>query len=59
MFCYYSAGYPRGALSCDKLFAQAASLALDALAITDRASLAGSVRAHVAAEAAGIRAIIG
>ena len=49
----------RGASSCDELFAQAATLGLHALAITDRASLAGSVRAHLAAEAAGIRAIIG
>ncbi len=49
----------RGASSCDELFAEAAALGLHALAITDRASLAGSVRAHVAAEAAGIRAIIG
>jgi error-prone DNA polymerase len=49
----------RGASSCDELFAQAAALGLHALAITDRASLAGSVRAHVAAEAAGMRAIIG
>ena len=49
----------RGASSCDELFATAAALGLNALAITDRASLAGSVRAHLAAEAAGIRAIIG
>ena len=49
----------RGASSCDELFAEAAALGLHALAITDRGSLAGSVRAHVAAKAAGVRAIIG
>jgi len=49
----------RGASSCDELFAEAAALGLHALAITDRGSLAGSVRAHIAATAAGVRAIIG
>ena len=39
----------RGVSSCEELFAQAAGLELPALAITDRNSLAGIVRARRAA----------
>jgi error-prone DNA polymerase len=49
----------RGASSCDELFAQAAHLGIEALAITDRNSLAGIVRAHEAAETHGVRLIVG
>lgn len=49
----------RGASSCDELFAQAAFCGVEALAITDRASLAGIVRAHEAAKVTGVRAIVG
>ena len=35
------------------------SAAIEALAVTDRASLAGIVRAHEAAKATGVRAIVG
>lgn len=49
----------RGASSCEELFAQAAYLGIEALAITDRNSLAGIVRAHEAAKNAGIRLILG
>ncbi|HEY5084135.1 MAG TPA: PHP domain-containing protein, partial [Rhizomicrobium sp.] len=49
----------RGASSCEELFAQAAYLGIEALAITDRNSLAGIVRAHEAAKNAGIRLIVG
>jgi error-prone DNA polymerase len=49
----------RGASSCDDLFAQAASLGIEALAIVDRNSLAGIVRAHQAARDTGIRLIVG
>ncbi|WP_287786854.1 error-prone DNA polymerase [Acidiphilium sp.] len=49
----------RGASSCAELFAKAASLGIAALAITDRNSLAGIVRAHEAAKASGVRLIIG
>jgi error-prone DNA polymerase len=49
----------RGASSCEELFAQAAFHGIEALAITDRASLAGIVRAHEAAKATGVRAIVG
>jgi error-prone DNA polymerase len=43
----------------DDLFAQAKELGMDALAIADRNTLAGMVRAHVAAEEHGVRLIIG
>ena len=49
----------RGASSCEELFAQAAYLGIEALAITDRNSLAGIIRAHEAAKTAGIRLIVG
>jgi error-prone DNA polymerase len=49
----------RGASSCEELFAQAAFCGVEALAITDRASLAGIVRAHEAAKVTGARAIVG
>jgi DNA polymerase III alpha subunit len=42
----------RGASSCEEFFAQAALLGIKALAVTDRNSLAGIVRAHEAASAA-------
>ncbi len=49
----------RGASSCDELFAQAAALGIEALAIADRNSLAGMVRAHQAAKDTGVRLIVG
>ena len=49
----------RGASSCEDLFARAALLGHDALAIVDRNSLAGIVRAHEAAKASGVRLIVG
>ena len=49
----------RGASSCEELFAQAAHLGIEALAITDRNSLAGSIRAYEAAKTTGIRLIVG
>ena len=49
----------RGASSCEELFAQAALLGIEALAIVDRNSLAGVVRAHEAAKTTGIRLIVG
>jgi error-prone DNA polymerase len=53
---YFS--FLRGASSCDELFAQAATLGVEALAIVDRNSLAGIVRAH-AARTTGVRLIVG
>ncbi|WP_425994719.1 error-prone DNA polymerase [Afipia sp. DC4300-2b1] len=49
----------RGASSCEELFAQAAMLGIEALAIVDRHSLAGIVRAHEAAKVTGVRLIVG
>ncbi|GJD53336.1 Error-prone DNA polymerase [Methylobacterium crusticola] len=49
----------RGASSPEELFATAAGLGLSALAITDRNSLAGLVRAHAAARETGCRLIVG
>lgn len=49
----------RGASSCEELFAQAAVAGVDALAIVDRNSLAGIVRAHEAAKTTGVRLIVG
>jgi error-prone DNA polymerase len=43
----------------DELAITAAALGLDAVAITDRNSLAGVVRAHVGAKKAGIRLVVG
>jgi error-prone DNA polymerase len=48
-----------GASHPDELVGQAKALGLAALAITDRNTLAGVVRAHVAAKAVGLRLIIG
>ncbi|MGU3493962.1 error-prone DNA polymerase [Xanthobacteraceae bacterium A53D] len=49
----------RGASSCEELFAAAALLGVEALAIVDRNSLAGIVRAHEAAKTTGVRLIVG
>jgi error-prone DNA polymerase len=48
-----------GASSCDELFATAAALGIEALAVTDHNSLAGIVRAHQAAKDTGIKLIVG
>ncbi|MDC7675196.1 error-prone DNA polymerase [Asticcacaulis machinosus] len=49
----------RGASSADELFATAKVLGIAALGVTDRNSLAGMVRAHVAAQAHGVRLVVG
>ncbi len=49
----------RGASSCEELFAEAAQLGIRALAIVDRNSLAGIVRAHQAARDSGVRLVVG
>jgi error-prone DNA polymerase len=49
----------RGASHPYELIERAAALGLEAIAITDRNSVAGLVRAHQAAKEAGIRLIIG
>ena len=57
--CTSHFSFLRGASSCEELFAQAALYGIDALAITDRNSLAGIVRAHDAAKTTGVRLIVG
>jgi error-prone DNA polymerase len=57
--CTSHFSFLRGASSCDELFAQAAALGIGDLAIVDRNSLAGVVRAHEAAKATGVRLIVG
>jgi len=49
----------RGASHAEELFARAAVLKISALAITDRGTLAGIVRAHKAAEETNVRMIAG
>jgi error-prone DNA polymerase len=49
----------RGASSCEELFATAAAMGIEALAIVDRNSLAGIVRAHEAAKTTGVRLVVG
>ena len=57
--CTSHFSFLRGASSCDELFERAAMLGLEALAIVDRNSLAGIVRAHEAARTTGVRLIVG
>ena len=57
--CTSHFSFLRGASSCDELFAQAKLLGIEALAIVDRNSLAGIVRAHMAAKETGVRLIVG
>ena len=49
----------RGASSCEDLFSQAALCGIEALAIVDRNSVVGIVRAHEAAKVTGVRLIVG
>ncbi len=49
----------RGASSAEDLFATAAAMGMKALAVTDRNTLAGMVRAHEAAKATGLRLVPG
>lgn len=57
--CRTSFSFLEGASHPDELVNRAAELGLAALAITDRNSLAGVVRAHVAAKEAGLKLLIG
>src|SRR6202040_3751029 len=59
LHCTSHFSFLRGASSCEELFDEAAKLGIEALAITDRNSLAGIVRAHEAAKATGVRLIVG
>ena len=57
--CASHFSFLRGASSCEELFVQARLCGLEALAVTDRNSLAGIVRAHEAAKATCVRLIVG
>jgi error-prone DNA polymerase len=57
--CKTNFSFLHGASHPDELVARAAALGLTALAITDQNSLAGIVRAHVAAKGAGLRLLVG
>jgi len=57
--CASHFSFLRGASSAEELFATAAVLGIEALAITDLNSLSGIVRAHEAAKATGVRLIVG
>ena len=49
----------RGASSAEELFAHAAMTGVEALAVVDRNTLSGIVRAHEAAKTTGVRLIVG
>jgi error-prone DNA polymerase len=57
--CTSHFSFLRVASACEELFAEATRVGLAALAITDRNSLAGIVRAHEAAKVTGVRLIVG
>src|SRR4029077_14548387 len=59
LHCKTNFSFLEGASHPDELVIQAAKLGYDGLAITDRNSLAGVVRAHVAAKKVGLKLIIG
>jgi error-prone DNA polymerase len=57
--CASHFSFLRGVSSCDELFSRGAELGLEALAITDRNTLSGIVRAHEASRGSGLRLIVG
>ena len=57
--CASHFSFLRGASSAEELFATAAMLGMEALAVTDWNTLSGIVRAHEAAKITGVRLIIG
>lgn len=59
LHCHTNYSFLRGASHADELVDRAVGLQLTAIAVTDRNSLAGVVRAHVAAKEAGLKLIIG
>lgn len=59
LHCRTNFSFLQGASHADELVQRAAELDYGALAITDRNSLAGVVRAHVAAKDAGVKLLIG
>jgi error-prone DNA polymerase len=59
LHCLSNFSFLRGASHPEELVYHAHSLGYDALAITDECSLAGIVRAHVAAKEVGLKLIVG
>ena len=59
LHCKSNFSFLEGASHADELFQQAAELGYQGLAITDRNTLAGIVRAHTAARQTGPRLIVG
>src|SRR3990170_3642703 len=59
LHCLSSFSFLRGASHPEELVERAAALGYGALAITDDCSLAGVVRAHVAAKEQGLKLIVG
>lgn len=59
LHCRTNYSFLEGASHPDELVAQAVELGLSALAITDRHSMAGVVRAHAAAKPAGLKLLMG
>ena len=59
LHCVSNFSFLRGASHPEELVARAAALGYAALAITDECSLAGVVRAHVAAKAHQLKLLIG
>jgi error-prone DNA polymerase len=59
LHCLSNFTFLRGASHAEELVARARELGYAALAITDECSLAGIVRAHVAAKEAGLKLIVG
>ncbi|MFT4719406.1 MAG: error-prone DNA polymerase [Candidatus Azotimanducaceae bacterium] len=59
LHCISHYSFLRGASAPEELVNQAAQLGYQALAITDECSMAGIVKAHVAARACGLKLLIG
>ena len=59
LHCLTNFSFLRGASHAEELVARAKALGYAALAITDECSLAGVVRAHVAAKEHGLKLIVG
>ena len=59
LHCKTNFSFLEGASRADELVRQAAELEYRALAVTDRNSLAGVVRAHIAAKEVGLALVIG
>ncbi len=59
LHCVSNYSFLRGASDPEELVLRAAKLGYAALAITDECSMAGVVRAHLAAKQAGIRLLVG